>query len=194
MTVSTRMPLSAIALVACLAASSAAGAAEAAREFAQAPPVQSTPLPPLATPSTPAAKPAVTTPGSPQPQPAAGTNTTQSNELNAAMEQHIHALQTALKITPEQMPQWNAFAQTMRDNARSTDQLFQARANAAASMNALQNMQSYATTARQYADNTQALATAFESLYNDLSAEQKQLADTMFRQQATQNAAKNTTK
>jgi hypothetical protein len=177
-----------------MAATSASSAAGPARQFAQAAPIQSTPLPPLATPSPSAPKPTVTTPASPEVQPSAGTHTTQSNERNAAMEQRIRSLQTELNITTEQMPQWNAFAQTMRDNANSTDQLFQARANAAASMNALQNMQSYAATARQYAENTQALATAFESLYDGLSPEQKQLADKMFRQQATQNAAKTTTK
>jgi hypothetical protein len=44
---------------------------------------------------------------------------------------------------------------------------------------------SYAQIARAYADNTERLATAFDSLYASLSETQRQAADTLFRQQAT---------
>lgn len=50
-------------------------------------------------------------------------------------------------------------------------------------MSAEQNMQSYAELVRAYADNIAKLATAFSALYNVLSDQQKQLADTLFRQQ-----------
>src|SRR5262249_6455805 len=79
----------------------------------------------------------------------------------------------------------SAFAQAMRDNAAATDALFTQRAGAVAAMNAPDNMHSYAQIARAYADNTERLATAFDSLYASLSETQKQAADTMFRQQAT---------
>jgi len=72
----------------------------------------------------------------------------------------------------------------MRDNAASTDALFAQRANAVASMRAVDNMHSYAQIARAYADNTERLATAFDSLYASLTDTQKQAADTLFRQQA----------
>jgi hypothetical protein len=152
-----------------LLASLAAAALPAA---AQTPPVQATPLPAVAPAPAPAQAPAQA------PAPA-----------DPAMEQRIRALQAQLNITTDQLPQWTIFAQTMRANAQSTDALFRQRASAAASMNALENMQSYAVTARQYADNTQALATAFAALYGSLTPAQKQAADTLFRQQATQNAA-----
>jgi protein CpxP len=87
------------------------------------------------------------------------------------------------------MPLWNAFAQAMRDNAASTEQLFQQRAGAAATMTAVDNMHSYATLARAYADDTAKLSTAFDSLYASLTPTQKQAADTLFRQQATAKAA-----
>ncbi len=83
------------------------------------------------------------------------------------------------------MPLWSAFAQAMRDNAAATDTLFTQRAGAVATMNAPDNMHSYAQIARAYADNTERLATAFDSLYASLSETQKQAADTMFRHQAT---------
>jgi len=80
----------------------------------------------------------------------------------------------------------------MRDNATKTDALFRQRASAAANMNALDNMKSYAEISRAYADNTQALATAFEALYGVLSVQQKQTIDTLFRQDATRTAAQQT--
>ncbi len=94
-------------------------------------------------------------------------------------------LQSQLGITQAQMPLWTAFAQAMRDNAASTDALFARRAGAVAEMNAVDNMHSYAQIARTYADNTERLATAFDSLYASLSDTQKHAADTLFRQQAT---------
>lgn len=100
-----------------------------------------------------------------------------------AAEQRIQTLQSALQITPAQTPQWTAFAQAMRDNASSTDALFRQRAASAASMNAVDNMKSYAAVARAYADNTQKLSDAFQTLYGTLSDPQKQTADTLFRQQ-----------
>lgn len=133
------------------------------------------PPPPQTAPATPA-------PRSPQ---AAAPQTAPQ----AAADQRIQSLQTQLHITDTQLPQWNAFAQVMRDNATKTDALFRQRAGAAAGMNALDNMKSYAEIARAYADNTQALATAFEALYGVLTIQQKQTIDTLFRQDAARTAA-----
>ena len=115
-----------------------------------------------------------------QPVTAAPSGTTQ-----AAVDQRIRALQSQLGITEAQLPLWNAFAQAMRNNAASTDALFTQRANAVASMSAVDNMHSYAQIARTYADNTERLATAFDSLYASLTDTQKQAADTLFREQAS---------
>ena len=109
---------------------------------------------------------------------------------NAAVEQRIAALHAALGITAEQTPLWDAFAQAMRENAASTEQVFQQRASGAATMTAVDNMHSYAALARAYADDTGKLSTAFDSLYASLSPTQKQAADTLFRQQATPPAVK----
>jgi hypothetical protein len=127
------------------------------------------PTPPIAAPAA--------APSSSAPAPSAATQ--------AAVDQRIRALQSQLGITEAQMPLWTAFAQAMRDNAAATDALFTQRAGAVATMNAPDNMHSYAQIARAYADNTERLATAFDSLYASLSDTQKQAADTLFRQQAT---------
>jgi hypothetical protein len=101
------------------------------------------------------------------------------------VDQRIRALQSQLGITEAQMPLWTAFAQAMRDNAASTDALFTQRASAVVSMSAVDNMHSYAQIARAYPDNTERLATAFDSLYSSLTETQRQAADTLFRQQAS---------
>jgi hypothetical protein len=136
------------------------------------------PLPPAATPAP------ATTASAAATAPAAGS-TAPSAATQAAVDQRIKTLQSQLGITEAQMPLWSAFAQAMRDNAAATDALFTQRAGAVATMNAPDNMHSYAQIARAYADNTERLATAFDSLYASLSETQKQAADTLFRQQAT---------
>lgn len=123
---------------------------------------------------------------SPPPLPPATAQTPTS-----PVEQTINSLQSELKITSAQMPQWNAFAQVMRDNAASTDTSFSQRAGAVPSMNAEQNMQSYAALVHAYADNVGKLAAAFAALYDVLSDQQKQLADTLFRQQPVTGAPPN---
>lgn len=115
----------------------------------------------------------------------AATTPSVSSSTAQAIDQRIAALKARLEITTAEAPAWDAFAQTMRDNASGTDAVFAERAQTAKTMNALQNMQSYAQVARTYADNTQKLADAFATLYNQLSPAQKQTADTLFRDQAT---------
>ena len=129
-----------------------------------------------AAPAPPTAAP-VAAPSSGSPAPSVATQ--------AAVDQRIRTLQSQLGITEAQMPLWSAFAQAMRENAAATDALFTQRAGAVATMNAPDNMHSYAQIARAYAENTERLATAFDSLYASLSDTQKSAADTLFRQQAT---------
>jgi hypothetical protein len=113
-----------------------------------------------------------------------------STETQAAVDERIKMLQTQLGITEAQMALWSAFAQAMRENAAATDALFTQRAGSVMTMNATENMHSYAQIARAYADNTERLATAFDSLYASLSDTQKQAADTLFRQQASASPQK----
>ncbi len=126
------------------------------------------------------------------PAPAPGPALTQpaatglSPAAAAVIEQRINALKARLGITAAQTPAWDAFAQTMRANTTSTDTLFAQRSSGAAAMTAPENMHSYAEIARAYADNTERLATAFDTLYASLSDQQKAAADTLFREQAAQ--------
>jgi periplasmic protein CpxP/Spy len=97
------------------------------------------------------------------------------------VEKRIDDLRAQLKITSQQAPQWDAFAQTMRDNATKTDQAFRDRAHKLPSENADDAMKSYAELAQLHADNMQKLATSFSALYATLSDDQKKIADPLFR-------------
>jgi hypothetical protein len=103
----------------------------------------------------------------------------------AAVEQRITSLKARLGITPDEQPLWDTFAQVMRDNTAATDALFTQRASDAKSMNAVDNMHSYAEIVRAYADSTEKLSAAFDNLYAGLSDTQKRTADTLFREQTT---------
>lgn len=106
------------------------------------------------------------------------------------VEQRIAELHSQLNITDQQSKQWNAFTQTMRDNATKTDGAFRDRASKLSSMNADDAMKSYAALTQQHAENMQKLSSAFSDLYAVLSPKQKQVADAMYRnEQAKKKAA-----
>ena len=97
------------------------------------------------------------------------------------VEQHIKALHAQLRITSAQQSQWDQFAQVMRDNAKDMNQVLEQRRTSFATLNAADNMASYAQVAQQHAQDTQKLSTAFQALYGSLSDDQKKNADTVFR-------------
>jgi len=72
----------------------------------------------------------------------------------------------------------------MRDNAKDLDQAYQQRAASFETMNAVENMQSYAQIEQTRAQDMQKLVPAFQTLYTALSDEQKKQADQLFRNQA----------
>ncbi len=130
---------------------------------------------------------ALAQPAAPAPQPApVAAQPALSPAAKAAIDQRIGELKTRLAITPAQEPAWTVFAQTMRDNTAETDALYSQRTGNAASMTAPENMHSYAQIARAYADNTERLAAAFDTLYAGLTDAQKRAADTLFREQAAE--------
>jgi hypothetical protein len=97
------------------------------------------------------------------------------------VNQHIAELHRRLRITPAEEPQWNTFAQVMRDNAMHMEQAFQARAQQGPNMSAVDDLKSYAAVAQAHAEDMQRLVPAFQSLYAALSPQQQKLADNVFR-------------
>jgi protein CpxP len=104
--------------------------------------------------------------------------------MSKNVEAHIAALHTQLKITPSEETQWAAFAQVMRDNAAQMDAAFTQRGQTIETMNAVQDLQSYAQIAQVQSDNMQKLAAAFQTLYASFPASQQKLADAVFRPKA----------
>lgn len=100
------------------------------------------------------------------------------------VERYIKDLHTRLQITPAEEAQWNQFAELMRQNARDMDQVFMQRADQFSSLNAVQNLQSYAQLAEAHAQRVQKLVPAFENLYNAMPEQQKRVADQVFRANA----------
>jgi len=96
------------------------------------------------------------------------------------VEARIAELRKRLRITPAEQPQWDAFAQVMRENAAHMDRFLQDPA-AVAKLNAVQGMRGYAEMAQAHAEDMQRLLPAFEALYNAMSPEQQRLADQAFR-------------
>jgi uncharacterized membrane protein YfbV (UPF0208 family) len=140
-----------------------------AQSTQSAPPQAATPSPPVASTSPMAGR------------PAAGKTAAER------VEQRIKQLHTQLRITAAEEPQWNQFADVMRQNARDMDQAFLNRAQQFETMNAVQNMQSYEQLADQHAQHVQKLVVAFENLYGAMPEQQKQLADQVFRANAQQH-------
>lgn len=112
------------------------------------------------------------------------------NSAQQRVEEHIKLLHSQLRITAAEGPQWEQFANVMRENARSMDEEFSQRAQQYQAMNALQNMQSYEKIAEAHAQHLQQLVPAFENLYNAMPAQQKQLTDQVFRANAETKAQK----
>jgi protein CpxP len=100
------------------------------------------------------------------------------------VENRIKELHRQLQITPAEEPQWNEFAQVMRENAREMDQAFMQRAQQYPTMNAVQNMQSYEQISQEHAQRVQKLVPAFQKLYDAMPDQQKRVADQVFRANA----------
>jgi periplasmic protein CpxP/Spy len=105
------------------------------------------------------------------------------------VEKRISDLRAQLKITDKQSTQWDAFAQTMRDNAQKTSDAFTQRAQKLSTMSADEAMKSYAALAQLHAENMQKLSSAMSDLYGTFSPDQKTTADSLFRYQTAKGPA-----
>ena len=100
---------------------------------------------------------------------------------SASVERHIAELHRDLKITAAQAGPWDAFAQTMRENAQHMDSLYKQRALGFETMNAVDGLRSYEQIAQAHLEDLQKLEPAFATLYASMSEAQKQTADRLFR-------------
>jgi periplasmic protein CpxP/Spy len=140
-------------------------------------------IPAAAPPAKPAAATAPTAPP-------AMADTALPKDATQRLEQHNKQLHDQLGITAEQQPQWDQFTQVMRGNANDMRRAFTARGDKLPTMNASENMQSYADLAQVHAANMQKAAASFQTLYAVLTPEQKAAADRLFRSQMERPMAK----
>jgi periplasmic protein CpxP/Spy len=113
------------------------------------------------------------------PTPVAATATETKGET---VEQRITALHASLKITPAEETQWNGVAQAMRENAAAMDKLIATnRTNPPQNMTAVQDLQTYQEFAQAHVDGLKNLRSAFGTLYDAMSDDQKKNADQVFQ-------------
>lgn len=97
-----------------------------------------------------------------------------------SVEAHISQLRKKLRITEQQAPQWDAFAQVMRDNSAQFTQLAETRNAQQQSMNAVDDLRSFQAIAQAHADGLSRLQQAFQGVYDIMSPEQRKNADSVF--------------
>jgi protein CpxP len=106
------------------------------------------------------------------------------------VEARIGSLHDALRITSAQEPQWQAVAEAMRDNAKTTGALIKERVAKAKTMTAVDDLHSYEAIADAHAAGLKTLTANFETLYASLSDAQKKSADAAFRRRAPRSPQK----
>jgi hypothetical protein len=117
------------------------------------------------------------TPDSQKP-PAAAAATSSKPET---VEQRIATLKTALKITPDLEPKWTKVAQAMRDNASAMEKLVATkRAIPPEKTTAVDDLKTYQEFTEVRLDGLKHLNSAFKSLYDAMTPEQKKNADMVF--------------
>jgi hypothetical protein len=124
-----------------------------------------------------------TLPSAAMAQASAAPATTGKTTRADRVEARIKSLHDTLQITATQEPQWQAVAEVMRDNAKTTGALIAERVTNAKTMTAVDDLHSYEAIADAHAAGVKKLTAAFETLYASLSDAQKKKADEVFRQQ-----------
>jgi len=104
----------------------------------------------------------------------------QAQQQQAPQEQGIEGqiseLKKRLNITPQQQPQFDAFAQAMRQNAQTMEPLMQQQQQST-SHNALEDLKAAAKFSEAEADSLKRLVPPLEALYGALTDQQKKVAD-----------------
>ncbi len=96
----------------------------------------------------------------------------------------IKRLHDQLRITPEQESLWATVAGVMGDNAKSLTTAMQTRQDKMATMNAVDDIQSYGAVAEAHAAGLKSLAAAFAPLYAAMPPAQQQNANAVFANKA----------
>lgn len=116
------------------------------------------------------------------------STTTAMTPAQKAIIAHVDARLATLKksigITTAEESSWHGFTQVSRANALNLSAMYEQRAKTLSTMNAVQNMESYAAISAKNADDMNALSAAFQTLYAKLSPAQQKKIDAAFRAKA----------
>lgn len=97
------------------------------------------------------------------------------------VEQRITQLHADLKITPDQEAKWNPVAQAMRDNEANMEKLVaEKHQQGPQGLTAVDDLKTYREFAQAHVDGLKNLTSAFSSLYDSMSDQQKKNADQVF--------------
>ncbi len=116
---------------------------------------------------------------------AAGTASAADRAAEAGLDRRIADLHRRLRITAAQEPAWSSFTAVMRQNLTAMDAKLAARKAGFGSMNAVDDLRSYAAVTATQASNIQNLIGPFQTLYAALTPEQRTTADQIFRDYTT---------
>src|ERR1700687_5213678 len=117
---------------------------------------------------------------SPAPAPAAKAPAKKATPANNSVEARIKSPHDALKITAAQEPQWQAVADVMRDNAKTTRSLIEERTAKVKTMTAIEDLHSYEAIIEAHVAGVKKLIPAVETLYATMSDAEKKNADAVF--------------
>jgi hypothetical protein len=97
------------------------------------------------------------------------------------VEARINQLHERLRVSGAQAEQWNAIAAIMRANAKQISDLVADKQARDKTMTAIDDLRAYEEIAATHAQGVKRLAEAFEPFYAGMTAEQKKVADDVFR-------------
>jgi hypothetical protein len=103
-----------------------------------------------------------------------------ADSLQQQIEIQLHELRRELKITVEQEPQFDFFAEVLRSNVEMMSTVVRRQAEEPTT-NAMDDLKAIGELAELQQRGLQKLIPAFQTLYASLTDQQKQIADKIFR-------------
>jgi periplasmic protein CpxP/Spy len=129
----------------------------------------------------------------PNATPSYNSNTPESPDysfMQQSARRRLAQLHERLAITPNEEPAWSSFARTSMENARRIDDMFRERAERVSTMDAAQNLRSWANIQTAESQDFQQLVPTFDTLYQALTPQQRQMADNLVRNSSARAEAR----
>jgi hypothetical protein len=127
-------------------------------------------------PDAPSAQPPENAPAPPPPAPERPRR-----QLDDPINERIKYLHERLRITPGQEPLWAKVAAVMRENGKTVAPLIRERLRSAQHGTAVESLDAYEQLGEAQLDDLKKFIAAFRALYDSFSAEQRKIADSIFR-------------